>query len=92
MLGLGKFLQKGSFLFLDHKRLKNNAILNFLKNEFLFFQIGVALLCGVLFMLMVGFELVYDWIKDKLQTMVGRKKVLEVADPAALVGTFKRYK
>jgi hypothetical protein len=43
-------------------------------------------------MLMVGFELVYDWIKDKLQTMVGRKKVLEVADPAALVGTFKRYK
>jgi hypothetical protein len=28
-------------------------------------QIGVALLCAFLFMLMVGFELVYDFIKDK---------------------------
>ena len=58
------------------------------------FQIGVALLCGVLFMLMVGFELMCDAIKEKLSSMIGRKKVLEVADrdPASLVGTFKRYK
>lgn len=50
------------------------------------------MLCGVLFMLMVGFELVYDFIKDKITSCIGRKKVLEVVDPAALVGTFKRYK
>ena len=56
------------------------------------FQIGVALLCAVLFMMMVGFELVYDFIKDKISSLIGRKKVLEVADPAALVGTFERYK
>ena len=56
------------------------------------FQIGVALLCGVLFMLMVGFELMCEAIKEKLSNMIGRKKVLEVSDPAALVGTFKRYK
>jgi hypothetical protein len=45
-------------------------------------------------MLMVGFELMCDAIKEKLSSMIGRKKVLEVADrdPASLVGTFKRYK
>jgi hypothetical protein len=43
-------------------------------------------------MMMVGFELMCECIKEKLSSMIGRKKVLEVSDPAALVGTFKRYK
>jgi hypothetical protein len=35
MLGLGKFLHKGPFWFLDHKRLKNNVLLHYLKMYFL---------------------------------------------------------
>lgn len=54
--------------------------------------VGVALLCGVLFMMMVGFELMCDAVKEKLISMCGRKKVYETVDPASLVGTYKRYK
>jgi hypothetical protein len=44
-----------------------------------FFQIGVALLCAVLFMLMIGFELVYDYFKEKgsiLENSVSAENIL----------------
>lgn len=55
-------------------------------------QVGVALLCGVLFMMMVGFELMCDAICEKISSMIGKKEIYEAVDPASLVGTFKRYK
>jgi len=56
--------------------------------------VGVALLVGSLFMLMVGFEIVLQKIEDKCSKMCGRKTLqdAEAPDPASLVGSFKRYK
>lgn len=55
-------------------------------------QVGVALLCGILFFMLIGFEKMCDCVKDKLVSVFGKEKILEPEDPAALVGTFKRYK
>ncbi len=55
-------------------------------------QVGVALLCGILFFMLIGFEKMCDCVKDKLVNVFGKEKILEPEDPAALVGTFKRYK
>ena len=46
----------------------------------------------VLFMLNIGLDLLTEWISEKLQEMFGKKKVADPENPAALVGTFKRYK
>lgn len=56
------------------------------------FKVGVALLVGILFMLNIGLELLFDAICEKCEDMFGSKKVAKVENPAALVGTFKRYK
>merc|ERR1711935_128182 len=55
--------------------------------------VGVALLVGGMFMLVVGLELIIDWPEGKCQKICGRKKTKEQEpDAAALVGSFKRYK
>jgi len=54
--------------------------------------VGVALLVGSLFMLMIGIELGLEWLEDKCIQLCGRKKVVESPPPASLVGSFKRYK
>lgn len=56
--------------------------------------VAVALMVGILFMLNVGVELFVDAVKEKLSDIFGAKKTLDIEDqdPAALVGTFKRYK
>lgn len=56
--------------------------------------VAVALMVGILFMLNVGVELFFDALKEKLSDIFGAKKTLDIEDqdPAALVGTFKRYK
>ena len=61
---------------------------------FYFFQIivGVCLLVGGGFMLMVGVELSIIWLSEKCSKMLGKQIVKDPEDPAALVGSFKRYK
>ena len=54
--------------------------------------VGVALLVGGCFMLMIGAELSLEWAEDRCCKLIGRKKDDEEEDPAALVGSFKRYK
>ena len=53
---------------------------------------GVALLVGILFMLNIGLDLFMDAVAEKIQDTFGKKKVEDPENPAALVGTFKRYK
>jgi len=53
--------------------------------------IGVAFMVGVFFLVMVGCEKVCDKIEEKYKQTQGQNAQQEL-DPAALVGTFKRYK
>ena len=53
--------------------------------------IGAFLLVGILFLLLVYTEKACDATTEKCHSMCGRK-AKDVEDPAALVGTFKRYK
>ena len=49
---------------------------------------------GILFFVNIGIELLLDKIFHKIADFFGSNKEpdLEFQDPAALVGTFKRYK
>lgn len=52
----------------------------------------VALLVGGGFMLMVWIELALCWAWEKVTDILGTKKKEDPENPAALVGSFKRYK
>ena len=54
--------------------------------------VGVCLLVGGGFMLMVWVELTVIWVSDKVSTFLGRNQTKDPENPAALVGSFKRYK
>ena len=54
--------------------------------------VGVCLMVGLLFFLMIAIESAYDWVLGRIKNMVGTKKVADPEDPASLVGSFKRYK
>ena len=54
--------------------------------------VGVCLMVGILFFLMIAVEQAYDWILGKMKKVVGTKKTEDPEDPASLVGSFKRYK
>jgi len=54
--------------------------------------VGVALLVGILFFAMIAIELTMDWFLTKLSEKCCKKKHSDEEDPAALVGSFKRYK
>ena len=47
---------------------------------------------GILFMLNIGLELLMDWVSEKVTDLFCKKRVEDPENPAALVGTFKRYK
>ena len=47
---------------------------------------------GILFMLNIGLDLLMDWVSEKVNDLFCEKKVEDPENPAALVGTFKRYK
>ena len=47
---------------------------------------------GILFMVNIGLELLMDWVSEKVTDLFCKKKVEDPENPAALVGTFKRYK
>jgi hypothetical protein len=56
--------------------------------------VGVALMVGILFMLNIGLDLLIDWISEAMTNLFCKKKIADDVEkaPAALVGTFKRYK
>ena len=54
--------------------------------------VGVALLVGGGFMLMVWIELSIIWVAEKCTKRFGKQIGKDPEDPAALVGSFKRYK
>merc|ERR1719233_2560064 len=53
--------------------------------------IGVCFMVGSLFMLMVGVEILWGKVEEKYQEVTGKQEEPE-KDPAALVGTFSRYR
>ena len=58
-----------------------------------FAVIGVALMVGILFLLMIAVEITLEWLGNQISKIFpGRKKAKDPEDPAALVGSFKRYK
>ena len=75
-------------------RVRFNSIYGILKLLYDKFQVGVALLVGMLFMINVGVELMCISISEKLSEKFNRQKTpdIEDLDPASLVGSFKRYK
>ena len=54
--------------------------------------VGVALLVGGGFILMVWIELSIIWVVEKCSKLFGKQIVKDPEDPAALVGSFKIYK
>lgn len=57
--------------------------------------VGVAIMVGSLFMVMVGMEMLYDKACDRYREFFKKPKLLpdiERLHPAELVGTFSRYK
>ena len=54
--------------------------------------VGVCLMVGLLFFLMIAAENAYDWFVGKIKKMAGTKSGGDPEDPASLVGSFKRYK
>ena len=54
--------------------------------------VGVCLLVGGGFMLMVWVELTLIWLSEKISSMFGKQQEKDPENPAALVGSFKRYK
>ena len=54
--------------------------------------IAVALLVGIIFMLMISLEKAWNGLSDYYNKKFGEEKEDDEEDPAALVGTFKRYK
>jgi len=53
--------------------------------------IGVAFMVAFLFMVMIGLEKLWDKMEESYRNFRGKGPAPEV-DPAALVGTFSRYK
>ena len=54
--------------------------------------IGVALMMGSIFLLLVYMEKAFDALATKYNQRFGAKSAQDEESPAALVGTFKRYK
>ena len=59
----------------------------------MYFQVAVSLLVGILFFVNIGIELLLDAVFTRITDLFGKRGTdIEDQDPAALVGTFKRYK
>ena len=47
---------------------------------------------GAVFHLFAGIELSLEWVDEKVSRLFGKQTSKDPEDPAALVGSFKRYK
>ena len=54
--------------------------------------VGVCLLVGGGFMIMVWIELSITWLQEQVSECFGPQQQKDPENPAALVGSFKRYK
>ena len=63
-------------------------------NGTIIFQVGVALMVGILFVLNVWADMLYSSLSEKFTEKFSVHKPVDIEDqdPATLVGTFKRYK
>ena len=54
--------------------------------------VGVALLVGGMFMLMIWLETLMERLEEKCKKVMGHHHEEQEVNPAELVGSFKRYK
>ena len=78
----------------SHANLANLQVQTLLALQELGIVVAVAFMVGGIFMLMIFVEKIWDQVMTAYQKKFGTYKEddVENADPAALVGTFKRYK
>ena len=76
----------------NQKKLANLKVQTLLALQELGIVIAVAFMVGGIFMLMIFVEKIWDGAMTAYQKKFGGYKEDDVEDPAALVGTFKRYK
>ena len=76
------------------KKLANLKVQTLLALQELGIVIAVAFMVGAIFMLMIFVEKIWDQVMTAYQKKFGgyKENEYDVEDPAALVGTFKRYK
>jgi len=76
------------------KKLANLKVQTLLALQELGIVIAVAFMVGGIFMLMIFVEKIWDQVMTAYQKKFGgyKENEYDVEDPAALVGTFKRYK
>ena len=81
-------------LFMDNKaKLDNLKVQTLLALQELGIVIAVAFMVGGIFMLMIFVEKIWDSVMTVYQRKFGGgESETDIEDPAALVGTFKRYK
>jgi hypothetical protein len=73
-------------------KLANLKVQTLLALQELGIVVAVAFLVGGIFMLMIFVEKIWDRGMTVYQNKFGGDKSEDIEDPAALVGTFKRYK
>ena len=90
--GGDELLVSGGLGFGNQKNLANLKVQTLLALQELGIVIAVAFMVGGIFMLMIFVEKIWDSVMTAYQKKFGGYKEDDVEDPAALVGTFKRYK
>ena len=91
-IGGEELLDSGGLGFGNQKKLANLKVQTLLALQELGIVIAVAFMVGGIFMLMIFVEKIWDSVMTVYQKKFGGYKEDDVEDPAALVGTFKRYK
>ena len=76
----------------NQKKIANLKVQTLLALQELGIVVAVAFMVGGIFMLMIFVEKICDQVMTAYQKKFGVYKEDDVEDPAALVGTFKRYK
>ena len=61
-------------------------------HDLLFLVVGVCLMCVTLHLLMIAVEVTFGWIRTKVNNEYKTKKDTDLENPAAAVGSFRRYK
>ena len=82
----------GGLPFANGNKLANLKVQTLLALQELGIVIAVAFMVGGIFFLMIFVEKIWDHVTTVYQKKFGSYKEDDVEDPAALVGTFKRYK
>ena len=92
--GGGGLMGPGGFSLGGQKKLANLKVQTLLALQELGIVIAVAFMVGGIFMLMIFVEKIWDQVMTAYQKKFGgyKENEYDVEDPAALVGTFKRYK